>query len=146
MKKLLVAAAAAFAITLAFGACQKSGTPLVTPAASTAPAPAATAPAQTDPHATAQVDPHAASTALVPAGVGHKATVLDVIQSGEYSYIQVSENGKQFWVATVQAKASKGDTIEFADAPVFPSFQSKTLNRTFDNLMMVGGIRNDTQK
>lgn len=139
MKKLTIAAVAALAIVLAFGACKKNDKPLVSPAASSA-APAATAPAA------AATDPHVVSNVLVPAGVGHKGTVLDVVQAGEYTYIQVDENGKQLWVATVGAKAAKGDVIEFADAPLFPSFQSKTLNRTFDNLMMVNGIRNDTQK
>ncbi|HUX40176.1 MAG TPA: hypothetical protein VMV83_03325 [Rectinemataceae bacterium] len=143
MKKLIIAVVAALAIVLAFGACKKNDKPLVSPAPSSA-APAATAPAA-DPHATT-TDPHAVSNVLVPAGVGHKGTVLDVVQAGEYTYIQVNENGKQLWVATVGAKAAKGDVIEFADAPVFPSFQSKALNRTFDNLMMVDGIRNDTQK
>ena len=144
MKKLIIAAIAALAIVFAFGACKKNDTPLVSPAAPAATAPAAGATA-TDPHASA-TDPHVASNVLVPAGVGHKGTVLDVLQAGEYTYIQVNENGKQLWVATVGAKAAKGDVIEFADAPVFPSFQSKALNRTFDNLMMVDGIRNDTQK
>ncbi len=145
MKKLLVAAVAALAIVVAFGACAKSSAPLVSPAASAAPAATAPATGTADPHAGIP-DPHVASKVLVPAGVGHKGTVLDVLQAGEYTYIQVSENGKQLWVATVGAKAAKGDVIEFADSPIFPSFQSKALNRSFDNLMMVNGIRNDTQK
>lgn len=139
MKKTLFAALAALALVLLVGACAKNDKPLVTAAAS---APAAEAQGAAAP----QSDPHQASGALVPAGVGHKAKVLDVLQAGEYSYIQVEENGKQFWVATVQAKAQKGDIIEFADSPLFPSFQSKSLNRTFDNLMMVDAIRNDSQK
>lgn len=135
MKKIVIAVCASLAVALVFGACSKNTKPLVTQAA---PAAGAQAPAQ--------ADPHAANSALIPAGVGHKAKVLDVLQAGEYTYIQVDENGKQYWVATVQAKAAKGDTIEYADNPVFPSFESKTLNRTFDNLMMVEGIRNDSQK
>lgn len=142
VKRIIVAALAACAIVVAFGACSKNTKPLVSPVAS---ATSNTA-APSDPHAGAQSDPHAATGALVPAGVGHKAKVLDVLQAGEYSYIQVEENGKQFWVATVQAKAAKGDIIEFADSPMFPSFPSKVLNRTFTNLMMVDGIRNDSQK
>ena len=135
-----IAVLAALALIIGLGSCSKNDKPLVSPASGAA-VPSATAPAETSPAS----DPHAANASVIPAGVGHKASVLDVLQAGEYTYIQVQENGKQFWVATVQAKASKGDIIEFADSPIFPSFQSKALNRTFDNLMMVSGIRNDTQ-
>jgi len=133
----IVAVFVAIALIIGLDSCAKNDKPLVSPAGAGA---AVTAPAATTPG----TDPHAASTTIIPAGVGHKASVLEVLQAGEYSYIQVQENGKQFWVATVQAKASKGDVIEFADSPLFPSFQSKALNRTFENLMMVDGIRNDT--
>jgi len=131
MKKILLLALVALALVLGFAGCNKGKAPLVTPAQG----------------GSAQADPHAGTApAEVPAGVGHKAKVLDFVDAAGYTYIQVEENGKKFWLAAVQAKVAKGDEIEFADSPVFPTFQSKALNRTFENLMMVAGIRNNGKK
>jgi hypothetical protein len=95
----------------------------------------------------AQTDPHAGTWNLaVPAGVGHKGKVVDVLNAGEYTYIQISENGKKLWVAAMSTKVDKGDEIEFADAPVFTKFQSKILNRTFDSLIFAAGIRDNGRK
>ena len=95
----------------------------------------------------AQADPHAGTWNLaVPAGVGHKGKVIDVLNAGEYTYIQVIENSKKLWVAAMSTKVDKGDEIEFADAPVFTNFQSKILNRTFDSLIFVAGIRDNGRK
>ena len=94
-----------------------------------------------------QTDPHEGTWNLaVPAGVGHKGKVIDVLNAGEYTYIQVSENGKKLWVAAMSTKVDKGDEIEFADAPAFTNFQSKILNRTFDSLIFAAGIRDNGQK
>ena len=95
----------------------------------------------------AQTDPHAGTWNLaVPAGVGHKGKVIDVLNGGQYTYIQVSENGKKLWVAAMSTKVDKGDEIEFADAPAFTNFQSKILNRTFDSLIFAAGIRDNGRK
>jgi hypothetical protein len=90
-----------------------------------------------------QADPHAAySAAEIPAGFNRRGTVLQFLDAGEYSYIQIEENGKQLWVAVMATKVSKGDVIEFPDSPPFTGFQSKILNRTFDTLIFAEGIKN----
>lgn len=138
MKKSLIAGLVAFALLFTIAGCTKSEEALVSPAISAAATGATT------------VDPGSAHQGLggadVPAGVGHKGTVLEALDASGYTYIQVEENGSRFWLATMSVKVKKGDEIEFADAPVFPSFQSKTLDRTFENLMMVAGIRNNGRK
>jgi hypothetical protein len=35
---------------------------------------------------------------------------------------------------------AKGDKIKYADAPALPNFPSKTLNRTFDALVLTQAI------
>jgi hypothetical protein len=130
MKQTAIGAAIALLLLSSFAACTKSGKPLVSPVA-----------------ASAQADPHAGvGTAAVPAGVGHKGRVVDVLAAGQYSYIQVDEQGKKLWVATVSAKVEKGDEIEFADSPPFANFQSKVLNRSFDSVIFADGIRNNGKK
>jgi hypothetical protein len=81
----------------------------------------------------------------IPAGVGKKATVVQTMDSTTnppYTYIEVSdEKGQKLWLALPQVKVKVGDTIEYPDTPPMLNFNSKTLNRTFDKLAMVPGIR-----
>ena len=87
-------------------------------------------------------DPHAGlKPQEVPAGAGHKGKVLETMDSGGYTYIQVDENGQKLWLAVMQTKVNKGDTVEFADSPPMVNFQSKTLKRTFDKIIFASGIR-----
>lgn len=87
-------------------------------------------------------DPHAGlKPQEVPAGAGHKGKVLETMDSGGYTYIQVDENGQKLWLAVMQTKVKVGDTIEFPDSPPMVNFQSKTLKRTFDKIIFASGIR-----
>jgi hypothetical protein len=91
-------------------------------------------------------NPHASMKAQeIPAGVGKKAKVTQTIDSTTnppYTYIEVSdEKGQKLWLALPQVKVKVGDTIEYPDTPPMSNFTSKTLNRTFEKLAMVPGIR-----
>jgi hypothetical protein len=87
-------------------------------------------------------DPHAGlKPQEIPAGAGHKGKVLETMDSGGYTYIQVDENGQKLWLAVMQTKVNKGDMIEFPDSPPMVNFQSKTLKRTFDKIIFASGIR-----
>ncbi len=87
-------------------------------------------------------DPHAGlKPQEIPAGAGHKGKVLETMDSGGYTYIQVDENGQKLWLAVMQTKVNKGDVIEFPDSPPMVNFQSKTLKRTFDKIIFASGIR-----
>jgi hypothetical protein len=119
----------AIAALLSFSGCGKSArnADLVTPI---------NPPTQPDPHTGVGVS-------NIPAGIGHKGKVIEIINTGEYSYIQIQENGKKIWAAAMATKVNKGDIVEFPDSPPFSNFKSKLLNRTFDSVIFVAGIRND---
>jgi hypothetical protein len=65
----------------------------------------------------------------------HKGKVVETLNSGGYSYIKLSENKKEFWVAIKQTKVVKGETIEVMGQMWMNNFQSKTLNKTFDKIL-----------
>ncbi|MEI6875055.1 MAG: hypothetical protein WCL50_07980 [Spirochaetota bacterium] len=130
MKKALIAALVILALVVTVAGCAKDSKPLVTPAAGAA---------QSNPHGAVQ-------RVEIPAGAGHKGKVLEALDAGEYSYIQIEESGKKLWVAVMKTKVNKGDEIEFADSPAFTNFQSKILNRTFDSVIFAAGIRNNGKK
>lgn len=88
-------------------------------------------------------DPHAGMKAQeIPAGAGKKATVTQTMNSGGYTYVEAAdEKGVKAWLALPELKVSKGDKIEYPETPPLANFQSKTLNRTFEKISFIPGIR-----
>ena len=88
-------------------------------------------------------DPHAGMKAQeIPAGAGKKATVSQTMNSGGYTYVEAAdEKGVKVWLALPELKIAKGDKIEYPETPPLSNFQSKTLNRTFEKILFVPGIR-----
>ena len=75
----------------------------------------------------------------MPAGV-HAVKVLDRIDASNYSYLQVSENGNDYWIAAPQIKVDKGETVYFSQSMEMTNFHSKSLNRTFDKILFVQNV------
>jgi hypothetical protein len=71
----------------------------------------------------------------------HKGKVVSTMNASGYTYIEVDEKGKKLWVAVMEVKVKPGDEVEFPDSPALENFQSKTLNRTFDKIILSPGIR-----
>lgn len=72
---------------------------------------------------------------------GHKGKVVATMSSGGYTYIEFEENGKKLWVASRKFLVKVGDTIEFKQAAPMKNFFSRTLNRTFENILFVAKIK-----
>lgn len=161
MKKTIVIFLAA--LMVAAVGCQKQeeiGKTPAPPAAVKAGAPQSTAPQAVEPKATAPQsapqtaaphppvgapsggDPHAGLRLKeTPAGSGHKGKVLQVMDTGSYTYLEVEEKGQKLWIAALKTKLSKGDIVEFPDSKPMEKFESKTLNRTFDKIIFAESIR-----
>ncbi|HCD13766.1 MAG: NrfJ [Shewanella indica] len=73
-------------------------------------------------------------------GAVHEGTVVDTMNSGGYTYVQIKEADKTFWAAGPQVAVAKGDKVQVTEQMWMNNFTSKTLNRTFDKLMFVGEI------
>ena len=88
-------------------------------------------------------DPHAGMKAQdIPAGVGKKAKVVQTMNSGGYTYVEAAdEKGVKTWLALPEIKVKVGDSIEFPETPPLSNFQSKTLNKTFEKISFIPGIR-----
>ncbi|OGU00281.1 MAG: hypothetical protein A2079_05730 [Geobacteraceae bacterium GWC2_48_7] len=88
-------------------------------------------------------DPHAGMKVQeIPAGVGKKAKVVQTMNSGGYTYVEAAdEKGQKAWLALPETKVAVGDAIEYPETPPMVNFQSKTLNKTFDKILFIPGIR-----
>ncbi|MGL4614579.1 MAG: NrfJ [Shewanella sp.] len=73
-------------------------------------------------------------------GVTHEGTVVDTMNGGGYTYVQIKEADTTFWAAGPEIAVSKGDKVAVVEQMWMNDFTSKTLNRTFDKLLFVGQI------
>ncbi|MCH1931574.1 NrfJ [Shewanella sp. A25] len=73
-------------------------------------------------------------------GAAHEGTVVDTMNSGGYTYVEIKEADTTFWAAGPQTELKKGDKVAVVEQMWMNQFTSKTLNRTFDKLLFVGQI------
>ncbi len=67
----------------------------------------------------------------------HKVTAEEVIQSSSYTYVRVSEDGKENWIAISRQEAEKGKTYYYEPSIEMTDFVSKELKRTFPSIIFV---------
>lgn len=88
-------------------------------------------------------DPHAGMKAQdIPAGAGKKGKVSQTMNSGGYTYVEAADDkGQKVWLALPETKVAVGDSIEYPETPPMMNFHSKTLNKTFEKILFIPGIR-----
>jgi hypothetical protein len=67
----------------------------------------------------------------------HKVTVQEVIQVTEYTYLRVTEEEKEYWMATPKAEFKVGEVLLYDNAMEMKNFTSKDLNKTFDSILFI---------
>ena len=77
--------------------------------------------------------PHGASAGLagLPAVTGE---IIETMDTGNYTYIQVRGADKTIWAATERFEAKVGERVTVPGGMVMKNFQSPTLGRTFEEL------------
>jgi len=66
----------------------------------------------------------------------HKGKVLQTINSGGYTYVELREkSGEKIWLAVQAAEIAVGSQQTFNPGMIMQGFQSKSLNRTFDKIV-----------
>ena len=68
--------------------------------------------------------------------------VIDKIDAGNYSYLQLKENDKVYWAAVPTMQIENGEQIFFSEYMEMKDFRSETLDRTFESVLFV----NDANK
>jgi hypothetical protein len=66
--------------------------------------------------------------------------VIETMTSGGYTYTLIEQNGQKTWVAVPATKISVGQQVSFRPGVAMGSFESKTLNRKFDNIIFSSGL------
>ena len=71
----------------------------------------------------------------------HTAMVLEKIDASSYSYLKVSENDKEYWIAVPVMDIKGGEKIFFSQSMEMKNFKSESLNRTFESVLFVQDAR-----
>ena len=74
----------------------------------------------------------------------HKVTVDSVLQTKAYTYLKVNERINECdslqWMALPLFEPKPGDIYYYENGLQMGEFQSKELNRTFDQILFLGGL------
>ncbi|MFA5517114.1 MAG: hypothetical protein WDA20_12580 [Desulfuromonadales bacterium] len=95
----------------------------------------ASAPALPAGHPTAPGMPAAVEKVALVSG-----KVVETMEAGGYTYLEVEKDDQRTWVAVPPAKITVGADVSFIPGTVMRNFTSKTLNRTFESIIFSGGI------
>lgn len=73
----------------------------------------------------------------------HQVEVKEVLQTSSYTYLFVSEDGEEFWIAATKMEAKIGDELFYDEALEMKEFESKELKRVFDRILFVNQISSE---
>jgi len=66
--------------------------------------------------------------------------VVEIHNGSGYSFILLDTPAGQHWIATMEIQAKVGDELGFADGNLMYNFPSKSLNRTFDEIIFSSSV------
>ncbi len=66
--------------------------------------------------------------------------VVETMNSGGYTYVQIEKDGNNTWVAVPSMKVEVGQEISFAQGAVMNNFSSKSLGKTFETIIFSSGV------
>jgi hypothetical protein len=67
----------------------------------------------------------------------HQVTAREVIQTSSYTYVLVTADGRDYWIAINKAEVTEGETYYWSEGVAMRDFPSKELNRTFPTIFLV---------
>lgn len=70
----------------------------------------------------------------------HKVVVKEVLPAERYVYLNVSEDGEQFWIAARKQDVTVGNTYFYREGLLKTNFESKEYNRVFEKIYLVSNL------
>lgn len=81
------------------------------------------------------------TTATTTQNASHKIVINEFLDGGNYTYLNVEENGNKYWMAIPNTEVKSGETYYYDGGMVMKDFESKQLEKTFDEITFADGIR-----
>jgi hypothetical protein len=82
----------------------------------------------------------AVEQAAQPAAAAKSGKVIETMNSGGYTYLQVDTGSEKIWAAAPEFAVKVGDPVVVPEGMPMANYHSKTLNRDFDLVYFVDGI------
>lgn len=82
-----------------------------------------------------------ALTTLLSAGDIFEGVVVDTLDGGGYTYLQIEDAKKKYWIAVEGLKIDKGTEVRFTEELRAKNFESKSLNRVFDEIVFASNLQ-----
>ncbi|MCE1199394.1 MAG: hypothetical protein LWW85_10535 [Marinilabiliales bacterium] len=76
----------------------------------------------------------------------HTVVAKDFLQTSGYTYLLLTENGKEYWAAVSRFEPEKGKTYYYRDGMEMTNFKSKELNRVFDSIQFIQDLSDQPVK
>ncbi len=76
----------------------------------------------------------------------HEVVVAEVIHTSDYTYLLVTENDKEQWLAVPKMEAEVGQTYYYEEGMEMKNFESKELKRSFPSILFLEGISTEPKK
>lgn len=73
-------------------------------------------------------------------GVSFTGSVVETMNTGGYTYVQVETGGQKLWAATTEFMVKKDDTVTVFNGMPMANYHSSSLNRDFDLVYFTGKI------
>lgn len=80
------------------------------------------------------------SKSTTAATLPNSGKVTEVIAAAQYTYLKVARDGVETWLAVPRLDIAVGSEIRYGDGAVMKDFHSTSLNRTFEQVLFVGGV------
>lgn len=74
------------------------------------------------------------------AGSSITGKVVETIDGGGYTYINIEQDGKSQWVAVPTTQVTVGQEVSVMPGSIMNNFPSKTLGRTFESIVFSSGL------
>jgi len=99
---------------------------------------ASTAPAGQQAPAGHPLNPQQQAAVDAAKGMAKQGTVKEMMYAAGNTYMHVDTgNGKPVWIAATMMRIKPEQKVQWADAAVMRNFSSKSLHRTFDEILFV---------
>lgn len=117
------------------GESAAAASPDLPPTAALPPGHAPVAPAPSD------LPPGHAPVAPAPADLPNGGVVNEAINAGNYTYLNVTDGGKETWLAIPHRDIPVGAHVRYADGQSMKDFHSSSLDRTFKEVLFLGDVQ-----
>ena len=84
--------------------------------------------------------PGSPAVLVAQSSLPNSGEVSEAIQTGSYTYLHVTKDGQDEWLAIPSREVAVGAEVRYGNGAVMKDFHSGSLNRTFEEVLFLGSV------